>query len=155
MHKLKNWLGVSLLAGVGAMALLLLGTLLPGNATAVSAALPSLPPRPTPETEIVGDAGETGGFIEVVIPDAPDGAWTVVEWQDGEGAWHEVTGWREGLDDVDSKRWWVAPDVFGTGPYRWMIYDGPNGVLLAESATFDMPAQAGELVRSVVLTNLE
>lgn len=153
MDKFRKLLVIGLLASGGAGVLLLLATLLPGSTAVV---LAELPPRPTPEIDIVGDDNETGGFIEVVIPDAPDSVWTVVEWQDGEGVWHEVTGWRDGLADVDSRRWWVGPENFGTGPYRWVIYDGPEGTLLATSDWFDMPPQPRALVRAVVnLTDLE
>lgn len=73
--------------------------------------------------------------------------WTIVQWQDGHGDWHDVEGWQGGLDSVTSevgkKTWWFAKDLFGQGPFRWLIYQGPGGSLLVESEAFYLPYDEG------------
>ena len=62
---------------------------------------PQLPPRnPPPATPTIGDEdGEDdrdpppGAYIELQTQAAPAEAWTVVQWQDQLGGWHEVEGW--------------------------------------------------------------
>ena len=77
--------------------------------------------------------------------------WTVVQWQDARGGWHDVEEWRGTLDEAVSdggrKRWWVARDGFGAGPFRWMVYRSKKtDVLLSESTSFHLPDTAGETV---------
>ena len=59
------------------------------------------------------------------------------------GGWHDVEGWRGTLDEVSNgvgkKVWWVARANFDTGPFRWVIYQGPGGKLLATSGSFQLP----------------
>jgi hypothetical protein len=47
------------------------------------------------------------------------------------GNWHDV------------EAWWVAAKDFGTGPFRWVIYRGQAGELLAISQAFYLPDAAG------------
>jgi hypothetical protein len=72
----------------------------------------------------------------------------MVQWRDPLGTWYEVEGWRGGLDGVvidedgivvGEKAWWVAEPDLGTGPFRWMVYHGEGGELLAASEPFDLP----------------
>lgn len=76
--------------------------------------------------------------------------WTVVEWQDTLGAWHEVAGWRGTLDEFvngeGKKVWWVSRKDLGTGPFRWTVYSDPTGKLLMHSKAFHMPAATGQTV---------
>ncbi|MCP4423987.1 MAG: hypothetical protein GY803_05815 [Chloroflexi bacterium] len=103
----------------------------------------ALPPRPTPESE---KSGEKGAYIKLTIEAAPAGLWTIVQWKDGLGDWHNVDGWQGTLDDGVTKQWWVAPDNFDTGPFRWTAYDGVEGEFLAASEEFDLPARAKQFV---------
>ena len=111
------------------------------------AAPPALPPRPTPAapTPISMSASTSPGWagIELHVQAARPGLWTVVQWQDALGGWHDVEGWRGTLDEIGNgvgqKRWWVARPDFDTGPFRWMIYQGPGGRLLAASEAFRLP----------------
>jgi hypothetical protein len=81
--------------------------------------------------------------IELHVQAARPGLWTVVQWQDALGGWHDVEGWRGTLDEIGNgvgqKAWWVARPDFDTGPFRWMIYQGPGGRLLAASEAFRLP----------------
>jgi len=127
----------------------------------------ALPPRsPTPTVAEVVPARSTPdrGSIELRVrfPDGLPGRespwqelWTAVEWQDPHtGTWREVESWQGTLDGVRGegdavaghKTWWVARRDRGTGPFRWLVYRGRGGPLVATSAPFDLPAGAGQTV---------
>jgi hypothetical protein len=80
--------------------------------------------------------------------------WTVVQWQDGSGHWHSVEGWQGSLDEVTvddgkiagRKVWWLAGDLFGRGPFRWLVYRVRAGKLVAESEPFNLPDRVGGTV---------
>ena len=84
------------------------------------------------------------------------GLWTAVQHQKSVGGdWYDVAGWRGGLDAVavgadgkitGQKAWWVAGEDLGRGTYRWLVYRGEGGDLLATSAPFYLPHAAGEPV---------
>jgi hypothetical protein len=90
-----------------------------------------------------------GGFIELHVQavQVPAGVWTVVQWQDAFGGWHDVEGWQGTLDAGDQKVWWVADKDFSTGPFRWVVYQGQGGPSLVASESFYLPAVSGERVR--------
>jgi hypothetical protein len=50
-----------------------------------------------------------------------------------------MDGWQGTLDEGDQKMWWLAPDLFGKGPFRWLVYQGERGNLLATSDPFYLP----------------
>lgn len=81
--------------------------------------------------------------VHVVPPDI----WTVVQWEDGAGAWHDVDGWRGHLDDAQAgtKTWWVSAADLSRGPFRWAVLQGENGQMLATSAPFYLPATTGQV----------
>lgn len=108
------------------------------------AALAQRPPRwptPTPKPSKLPN-----GAIELTVESAPAGLWTVVQWQDALGGWHDVEGWQGTLDDGDSKRWWVATGDYGKGPFRWVLYQGLGGDLLGTSESFYLPTAHGQIV---------
>ena len=135
-----------LVSGLCAL-LLVASATLPTQAT-VSA----LPPRPTPTpTPLVEPAASApGALIKLnVQPAAQPALWTVVQWQDRLGGWHDVEGWRGTLDEVSNgvgKVWWVARANFDTGPFRWVIYQSPGGKLLATSEAFQLPRYENTMV---------
>ena len=125
-----------------------------------------LPPRPTrqPQVQPGSPQAPSGGFIELRVSFTPQGLqavahwqelWTVVQWQDRAGAWHDVTGWQGTLDEANptegQKVWWVADEDLGTGPFHWVLYHGRAGRELACSEPFDLPGAVGETVRVQVL----
>jgi hypothetical protein len=65
---------------------------------------PALPSRSTPTPIRPSGEGkqerevEEGAYIELGIQDLLSGAWTVVQWQDTAGNWHDVEGWQGWLD---------------------------------------------------------
>jgi len=80
--------------------------------------------------------------------------WTNVQWQDGLGYWHTVEGWQASLDEVkgDSgrKMWYVSKDLFGRGPFCWVVRPGPEGDPIAVSSPFRLPSSAGVIVQTDV-----
>jgi hypothetical protein len=116
----------------------------------------ALPPRPTPQStqtpvhhadsykhkdEIVG------GQIELQVQPSSARLWTVVQWQDASGGWHDVEGWRGSLEGNAHQMWWVARSDFGKGPFRWVVCENPTGNLFAESQSFFLPRSANETVK--------
>ncbi len=150
-------------AGVFALLLAAL-SLLPAQAMRVN-----LPPRPTPQPTSPPTSQPTPQIEPTSWPALAGVAssielrvrfgrleqarhwqeyWTVVEWQDALGGWHEVEGWRGTLDEIvdgeGRKVWWMAQKDLGTGPFRWTVYRRLSGGLLARSEPFDLPGTAGQ-----------
>ena len=136
------WLALAL-AMIGLM--LLAWTPLPTQAEAElpSRATPTPVPRPDDDDK---DDKPFGAYIELQPQGAPNRAWAVVQWQDSAGDWHDVEGWQGPLRG-GTKKWWVSQGDFGKGPFRWTVYQGQEGELLATSAPFYLPGTASELVR--------
>ncbi len=99
----------------------------------------ALPPRPTPAPPSAANSDIPGGFILLSIDEDIHAAWTAVEWQDNDGDWHLVDGWRGSPDANSQVRWYVGHEHLGSGPFRWLLYDAPDGDLLATSETFTLP----------------
>ena len=100
-----------------------------------------LPPRPTPEPV---KSKHPGAYIELQLSGATvgsDGVWTIVQWVDEFGEWHDVAGWQGTVELDGSQTWWVAPDDMGKGPFRWQVYASQNGDLLATSDEFVLPEE--------------
>jgi len=115
---------------------------------------PALPPRPTPLPTLSPEQDRVllyDSRIQLIVSPARAGLWTVVQWQDTFGNWHDVEGWRGTLDDVVGSQgeqvWWVAQADRGAGPFRWLVYDRLAGSLLAKSEPFDLPQTSGQTVR--------
>ena len=139
---------------------LLVVALLPSLTQAAPPALPprppNLPPRPTPqpapssltfESESESESeSDGGGHIELYVQPTQAGLWTIVQWQDNAGGWHDIEGWQGTLDEGHKKVWWVAPAESGKGPFRWAVYQSPKGKLLAQSESFYLPS-AGQTMR--------
>lgn len=111
---------------------------------------PIFPPRPEPRPgpplqlpDPSPEEQERGAYIDLEVENGNINMWTVVEWADLEGNWYPVIGWRGELEPDDHKVWWVAPEDFNTGPFRWRVYESRNGSLLASSEPFYLPAKAG------------
>lgn len=132
-------------------------------------ALADLPPRPEPATEPTEEVSSGGSQLVLLVQFPQDWPWdsvhwqdlhTMVQWQDpNTSAWHDVEGWQGTLDSVEiddaglvtgTKTWWVGGGEMGKGPFRWLVYDGPDGSLLATSAPFNLPATAGNPVVVIV-----
>jgi hypothetical protein len=105
-----------------------------------------LPPRPTPTVVPAIPVG--GATIRLHTSSSVPEAWTTIEWQNELGDWYEVDGWRGHLDEgnADTKTWWVDPDNFGQGPFRWLVYTGQDGTQLAVSDPFDLPTHNRQVI---------
>jgi|GEM_PF-841066 len=119
---------------------------------------PDLPPRHLTPTRQPSEGDENddkpvGAHIELRASAAPRGAWSVVQWQDELGDWHDVEGWQGELDTMDQKVWWVAQHDWGRGPFRWTLYSKPGGSLLGTSKPFRLPIAAYEIVTVEVSLN--
>ena len=119
----------------------------------------SLPDRPplNPPGGGGDDSGSDGdrrgplwAYIELQVQSPRPGLWTVVQWQDTAGNWHDVEGWRGQLDWSGWQRWAVAAKDFGDGPFRWLVVDGQNGPSLSASPAFTLPTGANQIVPSLV-----
>jgi len=99
---------------------------------------PTLTPTPTPTPTPVIPAPVNLARILLVAGSTYEGAWTVVQWQDKPGVWHDVEGW-QGHVRNGWIRWRVATKDWGTGPFRWLVYDKAGGTLLASTASFTLP----------------
>ena len=126
--------------------LLALGLVVFAGQTPPAVLADGLPPRETPTSGQGGDGNggaAAGAYIELVAPDIPAGSWAAVLWQDSGGGWHDVEGWHGWIED--SCRWWVHPKDFGSGPFRWVVTQGPGGTEVHSSAPFSLPNGTGQV----------
>lgn len=122
-------------------------------------ATPDLPLRPPTVTPIPTSTDAAAIELNVqFIPGSPlekewrEDLWTRVQWQDGLGYWHVVEGWQASLDEVRGdngrKIWYVSDDLFGRGPFCWVVYPSPESEPIAISLPFRMPSSAGVIVQA-------
>ena len=124
---------------------LMLVLLLPSLALATPAVLP---PRPTPRPVAPAPRKPpTGAYVVLHLLSAPPKVWSVVQWQDALGDWHDVEGWQGTLDDGQCKTWWVAKKDLGTGPFRWAVHLEKSGPLVASSESFFLPDGVGKTTK--------
>jgi hypothetical protein len=105
-----------------------------------------LPDRPTleaPKKDNDDSKERSGAYIELQAPGFS--GWSEVQWQDADGNWQVVEGWRGSLVD-GTIRWWVDPKDFNTGPFRWVVFDQPGGTVRAVSEGFYLPQSAWDWV---------
>jgi hypothetical protein len=118
----------------------------------------TLPPRTKP-TIVKSDQGHhkdrpLGAHIQLQLPNGQPGDWTVVQWQDSAGNWHDVEGWR-GVSEGNQQKWWVDAKDFRKGPFRWVVYAEPEGQILSQSKPFYLPAGAAETVMVELATKAQ
>ena len=102
-----------------------------------SRAVEEQPPRPPTATPFMGTR-----VILSLEGQTPYSTawWTVMQWQDETGGWHDVNGWQGTFDENRQVVWWVGPEHFGSGPFRWVVYDSAQREQqLALSKTFNLP----------------
>ena len=143
-----------LIAGivVGIVCVLSVVAVLPPAIQAAPSALPprpdpGLPPRPDPQPvppstlpAPSSDKSESpvGCYIDLQVHAPQSMGWTVVQWQDDQGNWHDVEGW-QGTLDAGHKKWWVDLKDFGRGPFRWLVYRDDPGEPQFMSEPFYLP----------------
>jgi hypothetical protein len=89
------------------------------------------------------------GAIAVTAANAPATAWASVQWGDPTGTtWTTIGSWSGTLVQTNGRMaLWVDAANFGTGPYRWVIYDRDpalGGKLWGVSDPFYFPRQGGD-----------
>ena len=100
------------------------------------------------------DAIDTGA-IALTVVNAPANARVGVQWSDPSGSqWTDIASWSGLLTQTEGRMaYWVAAEDYGTGPYRWVVYDqdpSQGGKVWGVSEVFNFPRQAGDWVWSVV-----
>ena len=127
-----------------------------------------LPPRESPDASIPTTtdslAVSVGSRIYLRVHFAQDWPWDQlhwqedlwheVEWYDHAGTWYKVEGWHGNLDLIQQegdgwvgqKELWAANDQRGKGPFRWNVYQGQGGALMATSPEFYLPTEKGNTV---------
>ncbi len=87
------------------------------------------------------------GGARILLQATPthEGLWTMVQWQDAQGNWNDIEGWSGAIERA-YKRWWVGPDLYGHGPFRWVVYDHKGGRVLATSPGFNLPESHDQMV---------
>jgi hypothetical protein len=120
----------------------------------IQADLPSLN-TPTPTAAGADDSGDDDdtpliAHIELQVQSAPAGSWSVVQWQDSDGNWHDVEGWRSLLPENGVQRWAVEAKDFYTGPFRWVVRPGQSGPATGMSDSFNLPSGANETVQVTI-----
>lgn len=128
------------------------------TATPVPPTAVPVPPiaTPVPPTEVPVPSTSSAS-IQLWPEPALPGLWTVVQWQGGDGKWHDVEGWIGGLNRGHYVSWKVTASHFGRGPYRWVVYDegGGGGERVGVSKTFNLPSERKEVVKITVQLQLE
>jgi hypothetical protein len=105
-----------------------------------------------PPTDAIGS-----GAIALTVVNPPANAWVGVQWADPAGAqWFNVDNWSAPLvQDADGRMaYWVEPEHYGTGPYRWVVYDQDprqGGKLWGVSDPFNFPVQKGDWIWTKVM----
>ena len=164
MHANKTWMKRVLFGSITLSCLLLALICLPSLAEAQLPLPPRPPSRPTPTSNPTPlpappPVPEDGAAIQLLVhPDEPQnwrepGPWrdifSTVQWQGETGEWHDVLGWRGPMDIFWSggaiKTWWLSRDLYGRGPFRWVIYREFEGPVLAISESFSLPTVDGAL----------
>ena len=144
------------ITSVAVCALLILVSLPSPARTARADLPPRFTPTPAPPAQPAPQSAPAGARIQLraqFSPDWPDTGipwqelWTVVQWQDEWGYWHDVEGWQGTLDEVQdgegTKTWWLDQGLLGKGPFRWRVYRSQGATLFATSGPFNLPARTG------------
>ncbi|HEY3342798.1 MAG TPA: hypothetical protein VGK81_12300 [Anaerolineae bacterium] len=120
----------------------------------------ALPPRytPTPIAPAPVSKQLRNGYIELQLYSFTyTQMHSVVQWVDGLGVWHDVTGWQDtpaNVTDYYESRWWVYPSDYGKGPFRWAIFTAGTvlpATPLAVSQPFTLPLTSNDIVRTQVI----
>jgi hypothetical protein len=115
------------------------------------AALPPRPatPTPVPQTvreETAADTKPVGAWIQISVSNVTTQS-VIVQWQDTQGEWHDVTSWGGQFDTLENgmgiKTWWVDQSLFGTPNFRWIVLDA-KGQMLTPSQVFTLPTEKNQ-----------
>lgn len=147
------------MASIGLCAALTLAFYIAIAAPGQPASASALPPRYTPTPTSRPTTSELKrGYIELrLYSSTSTPLYSVVQWVDGMGNWHDVTGWQDTPQNVNEyrqSRWWVYPHDYGKGPFRWAIFQAEaaqSGAPLAVSQSFSLPLTDNDVVMQQVI----
>lgn len=111
------------------------------------------PPQPPPgdrqpdQGTSVAPVAAVGDGAQIQLSTTP-GTVTVVQWQDGSGAWNDVTGWRATASS-GAIVWYVEAKDFGKGPFRWVSYGADGYTMTGTSDAFYLPSAGGSVTVSI------
>jgi hypothetical protein len=162
-NKSKVWLSLVAACAFALLAVAAIPALTPPVRADLPPRQPTSTPTPNPTSTTSPKSPSRSAATQIVLSAQFPAAWpwakshwqtvkTVVQWQNAEGKWYDVEGWRGELDSVavdasgvvtGKKVWWVANANLNQGPFRWMVYLGDGGKPLAQSEPFDLPGKAG------------
>ncbi len=124
----------------GALGTLALATaLILSQATSALATVEGPADRAPINTPTAAPVREQISAIQLHAVGAPATAWTMVQWQDALGSWHDVDGWQGDFDPDGYKTWRFPRQHFGTGPFRWRVFTSKGGPLWGVSEPFRLP----------------
>jgi len=114
----------------------------------LQAQVATLPAETSTERLHCARGGCDHSLITLQITGAPANSLVGVQWQDGFGVWHDVRGWQGSLDpSADGqtllKQWTISPEIYGRGPFRWVLYNPLGDTLLGVSPNFMLPEDDG------------
>jgi hypothetical protein len=139
---------------VAGVCVLLAVAALPAHTQAALAGPHRPTPRPKPAPAPIGATIALHLRFDPLWPQAGipwQDLWTVVQWQDRGGNWHDVAGWQgtpDGIVDGEGRKtWWLSRKLCGQGPFRWVTYAARGGDPLATSEPFYLPTAPGQSVR--------
>lgn len=116
--------------------------------------LPVRPPTATPEPK--GDNDKSDGARIMLLAQGRDYSeiddwWAVVQWQDAAGVWHDVEGWQGNFNAQHQVSWRIAPKDFGTGPFRWTVFESHGRInVVTVSEEFWLPVASGRTMEIVI-----
>ncbi|MEM7531834.1 MAG: hypothetical protein AAF639_06650 [Chloroflexota bacterium] len=116
--------------------------------------VPPPPPRPPAQSNDEKDEiieHKPAGTILLRTPTQFNGLWAVVQWVDAQGNWNDVEGWRGQV--TGTQRWWVEEPHWGTGPFRWTIYDDATKEIVATSDHFQLPNSMETVIVTFRISN--
>lgn len=84
--------------------------------------------------------------LVVINPPTTGVPFVDVQWQDPTGGWHNIDNWLVPFDQsqLGYTPNYVDPADFGTGPYRWVLFDSLGGKILGTSEPFMFPGGDGD-----------
>ena len=115
---------------------------------------PTTIPAPTTASAPIPDNSNDGALIFLHVPSPPDDLQTIVQWQDGLGEWHDVTGWHGWLNEANFIVWWVAPRDLGAVWYRWHVYTA-DGRIITTSDAFSLPDRPNQTLHILITLTQE
>ena len=107
---------------------------------------PLPPPTRTPDRKPQRSERVPVATLLLTVPISETQLFSVVQWQDVTGRWHDVNGWR-GTISGGRTSWWVEEKDWGASLFRWVVYQqkADTEIIIAISEPFVLPTYQGEV----------